>query len=167
MLRSLGHGNSLQPPAFAASCTRSAHSTALRPGGLHLRSIAFAFPCTTLHSQVAASRSSLQAPHTRPEGLRYRCSASLAQRACSGKEAPEDYSYINALGSRTTRCILICLASLAGVSELALGVAYLDLRRQVRRFGECTGSSADLEYQRAVVNAIQSFSATVVDNKVP
>ena len=54
-----------------------------------------------------------------------------------------------------------------GVAELALGVAYRHIWRQDGRYGEGTGSSADLEYQRAVVNAIQSFSATVVDNKVP
>jgi len=47
----------LQQPAFVAGC-------------LH---------CSSLHSHAAASRLSLQALHTSPEGLRLRCSASLAR----------------------------------------------------------------------------------------
>ena len=88
--------------------------------------------CTQIVQPPAATfRCSPQAPkslHPLDTAAAKKKSCSNAE-TCSGKEAPEYYSYINALGGRTTRCILICLASLAGVSELALGVAYLDLWR--------------------------------------
>ena len=98
-------------------------------------------------SRLGCLRSGSMHPVVQPPAATFRCSPQAPKslhpldtaaakkkscsnaEACSGKEAPEDYSYINALGGRTTRCILICLASLAGVSELALGVAYLDLWR--------------------------------------
>ncbi len=70
---------------MAAACIRSqlhpliTASAALRLEGLRLRSIAFAIPCTSLHPHAAASRSSLQSLHSSPEGLRLRCSASLAR----------------------------------------------------------------------------------------
>ena len=54
LLRCSWHGNSLHPQPVALAAA-------------------------SLHSQPAASRSSLQAPHTSPKGLRYRCSASLAR----------------------------------------------------------------------------------------
>ena len=75
---------------------------------------------------AATFRCSPQAPkslHPLDTAAAKKKSCSNAE-ACSGKEAPEDYSSINALGGRTTRCIFRLRASLAGVSELALGVAY-------------------------------------------
>ena len=88
----------------------------LRSGSMH----------RVVQPPAATFRCSPQAPkslHPLDTAAAKKKSCSNAE-ACSGKEAPEDYSYINALGGRTTRCILICLASLAGVSELELGVAY-------------------------------------------
>ena len=101
----------------------------LRSGSMH----------PVVQPPAATFRCSPQAPkslHPLDTAAAKKKSCSNAE-TCSGKEAPEDYSYINALGGRTTRCILICLASLAGVSELALGVAYLDIWRKLGWYGEC------------------------------
>jgi len=65
--------------AIHSLCRSALPGAALRPNGLHLRSIAFAFPCTTLHSQVAAAQH-YHAPHTGPKGLRL-CSSAFARQA--------------------------------------------------------------------------------------
>ena len=79
-------------PAFAASCIPAHHCKRRTPAlkcficaallrcswnGNSLHSQPVAFSAASLHSHSAASRSSLQAPHISPIGLRYRCSASL------------------------------------------------------------------------------------------
>ena len=65
LLRCSYHGNSLQPQLVALMARQQAASA---PGCSRCSKLAFAASCT---------RSSLQAPHTSPEGLRLRCSASL------------------------------------------------------------------------------------------
>ena len=101
--------------------------------------------CTQLVQPPAATfRCSPQAPkslHPLDTAAAKKKSCSNAE-TCSGKEAPEDYSSINALGGRTTRCIFRLRASLAGVSELALGVAYRHIWRWRGWYGECTINSA-------------------------
>ena len=138
-----------QQPAVAVGCSHGTATACIRS-----RLLAWQQACirTQLHLALAAVR----CPQlVQPPSATYRCSPQAPKslhpldtaaakkkscsnaETCSGKEAPEDYSSINALGGRTTRCIFICLASLAGVSELALGVAYLDLWRKLGWYGEC------------------------------
>ena len=92
-------------------------------------------------SRLGCLRSGSMHPVVQPPAATFRCSPQAPKslhpldtaaakkkscsnaETCSGKEAPEDYSYINALGGRTTRCIFIVSASHFGVAELALGVA--------------------------------------------
>ena len=68
-----------------------------------------------MHPACTAARRyiPLQSPGAEePSPARHCCSKEeeLQQcRACSGKEAPEDSSYIDALGVRTTRCIFFLL----------------------------------------------------------
>ena len=104
----------------------------LRSGSMH----------PVVQPPAATFRYSPQAPkslHPLDTAAAKKKSCSNAE-ACSGKEAPEDYSYIDALGGRTTRCIFRLRASLAGVSELALGVAY-------RHFGGISGGTGECKMQ--------------------
>ena len=111
-------------------------------------------------SRLGCLRSGSMHPVVQPPAATFRCSPQAPKslhpldtaaakkkscsnaETCSGKEAPEDYSSINALGGRTTRCIFRLRASLAGVSELALGVAYRHIWRWRGWYGECTINSA-------------------------
>jgi len=81
------HGNSLHSQSAAPAQHTALHSAlkgsvcaALPSLSLSRQQPASAAGClhgSCLHSHAAASRSSLQAPHTSPKGLRLRCSASL------------------------------------------------------------------------------------------